>query len=884
MAKNKKNKNNQKKRNQLLKNTSAAELFEQGKALHNAGKQRDAIATLKMAAKKGWPRDQIDRLLFNAYSLRAVQLREKGMETEAVEVHKFACALMPAYQSLTEEELLLFVKAVDIQKAVGAYSDFLMANKPSGKIEQHLADVFFVNQQWNLLDVLGDQIPLKRDVLLVRDAVNLMNAGDWESALENLKPVPRSSPWATLRMFCHAMVCFYKEDDAGMQRAVNMIPDDSLLKPLSRKLANDIRAVSCLWDGPVHIESYIAALFDELRQNRLKSAGTYIKKIAETLSSQKTDIAIFQILELLWPLVPKGQMRENNYFKLVDKLLPQSLAKFLAAKVDCLTMSPMPFSNAAGYLSLFEIEFPEKKDRAIATAMVIVETIKNYQRSFSGGPFIDDNGIVLKKFLGLTSEDFEEFLPELLFCAISHDPGNHQAYELLVNLPSITRNSENQKVTNQKATNQKANKWIEDGLTVMQTHFPNDPYPCLELAKLYYSKNAYRKAENILKEAMIRAPHDIRVVNMHVMSLLISSDKNIMRDKRHLAREDINKAEGLGSPDTRFLVTEKQILLQIAEHGQLSLFGKAAVIDHGDVRRTIEEFTQRLTPFECLRSLGALFIDVNHSTKKATWDKKMIRVVDQAIRNRLKSINTLTQSELNSLLMPLSLELPVIPGNDMAALFVQRAKGLLGKVDDHHIIPVFDNLIGTQHLKPVLQEINRRRKKAEANFVEMLDFYDVTLKHLNGDLFNDEFAFLDVIDNVSVSDIEPIRAAARRLSVFAPDNTALKKALENFDFKYLDPDCFMDDGYYAGDEFDDDFDELFDDEVSAMNQKMILTLEKLIVDAGLTGAPKKAVLKFKQFILNGSVPLPLDMMTELMDNETIALMSRELRIILFGKA
>ncbi|MDA3894967.1 MAG: hypothetical protein PF482_02330 [Desulfobacteraceae bacterium] len=878
MAKNKKKKKNQNKGNQVFKNASAAELFRQGEGFLNIGKQRDAIACLKMAAKKGWPKDQVDGLLFKAYSLRAIQLREKGMLAEAEEVNNFAWALMPSYQSLTDEELLLLLKTVDIKKAIGAYSDFLTANKPSEKIEQYLAERLFIRPQWDLLDAVDERVVLTRDLPLVKDAINRMNAGDWESAYENLKPVPRSSPWSTVRIICHAMVCFYQEEDSGMQRALNMIADDSLLKPLACKLANDVKGVSCLWDGPVHLEYQIAALCDEICQNRSKKVGGYIKKIAETVSPRTTDSAVFHILELSWNMTGKGRMREYDYFDLIYKLLPQSLAKLLEAKLDCLMMTSTPFHNAALYLSMLELEFPEEKDRAMATGVVLLETIKNYQRSFSCGRSIEDNGNDLKRLLHLTSENLPELIAELLVVAVRHDPGNREAYELLADLMLYDR---------------KSHAWIEEGFSIMQTHFSDDPYPCMELAKLYYRKNAYRKAEKILNEAMTRAPHDIRVMNMHVLSLLISADKNIARDNLQLAGQDIGKAEGLVSPDTRFLVTEKQILLRIAEKGQMSLFKNTTVVDHGDVSRTIDEFMERLTPFECLRSLGALFLDVNDNARNKTWDKKMIRVVDQAIRNRLKCIDTLTSSEINSLFMPLSLELPVIFRNNMAEIFEQRARGILAKIEDHCIIPVFDNLIRTRRYQPVLKEIKRRRKKADENFVGILDFYDVTVQHFKGDLQDDEFAFLDVVEDVQPSEIETLRVAARRLSTMIFDKPALKKSLEMFDFKYLDPDYGFSDwngGYdddyddEFDDEFDADFDEFFVPQLTDMSQKMIVTMENLIIEAGLTGAPKKAVLKFKQSITSGPYALPLEMMTEFMDNATIELMSRELRIILFGKA
>lgn len=875
MAKNKKKKKNRNKDKQALHSVSASNLFHQGKTHLEKGKYRDAVTVLKMAAKKGWPRDAVDGLLAKAYSLRAVQLREKGMETEAAEVQKHAGSFISSCQMLTDEDLFLFIQAEDIGKAVSMYVDFLEANPSSKKIEQHLAERFLVHPKWELVEGLDNACALKKDVSQVKDAVRLMTAGEWENAYETLKPIPRSSPWAFMRILCHAMVCFYKEDDTGMQRALNMIADGSVLKPLFRKLTQDIRSVSCLWDGPVHLERQVAALCDEMLKNRFNPAGDYLKQIAETVSPREPNIAIFHILELFWSMTGKGQIADSDFFKTAYRLLPQPYAALLEAKMLCLLVSPTPFHNAAVYLSMFEVEFPDEEDRNMAFGIVIQEAVENYQRIFSAGIRIQENGDALKKSLHLTSESLEALIAELLVYLVRKDPGNREACEMLVR---------------QMCHDREIYPWIEEGLLLMQAHFPDDPYPCMELAKLYYRKNAYRKAEKILETAMTRAPHDRRVIDMHVMSLLISADKNIARGNLPLAEKDIEKAQCLTSPEIRFLVTEKQILLAIAEKGQMALFKDTTMVDHGDVRRTIDEFIKRLPLFEGLRSLGVLWIDVNSAENKK-WDKKMIRVIDKALRFGLKSVDALTPSETDVLLMPLSLDLPVVFRHDMAEIFVQRAKGILARISDPCIVPVFDSLIGTHQYDPVLKEIKRRREKADKSFAALLSFYEVTVEHFKGKLVNNEPAFSKVLDKVRPGEMEKIRAVARRLSTMIYDQPALKMALEYFDFSYLTSDyrfTSWDDGYdeYDDDEYDDEYDddEFFASEFSEMTREIVKNLENLIKEAGLTGAPKKAVLKFKKVLLDDPNAPPLDIMAEFIDNETVAQMSRELRIFLYGKA
>ncbi|MFZ2633232.1 MAG: hypothetical protein WA081_06895 [Desulfosalsimonadaceae bacterium] len=876
MAKNKRKKTSQNKNHELFKTASADELLHHGTELLNSGKYRDAIETLKMAAKKSGTRNEIDPLLFKAYSFRAAQLREKGLHVEAASVNQLASALMPSYHQLTEQELLPFIKTSGIRQAVSIYSKYLGTAGASESIETWLAELFLVHQQWDILELLTDKAPLKRDAQAAMTATCFMNKGEWESGLEALKLVPRSSPWSTLRLMCHAMVCFYKEDNAGMQRALSMIPANSAFKAFAGKMAENNRTIACLWDGPVHLESDALRILEEIRHKRFKGAENFILKTAAHVYPREPARAAFHILELLWFLVLNDSMKPQEYFKMGDSLLPKDLARLLKAKIGSFAEPDIPFLEIKHYLPLLNIEFPKKEDQDIAAGCVILHSIKQYKNR-RGRRAIPPNAFEdLKTRLNLTSATHEGLLAESLVSAIQYDPDNRQIYEFLVSLPSVDRESKN---------------WIEQGLLRMNAHFPEDPFPCLELARLYYTKNAFRKAETILNEAVKRAPHDIRVVNMRVMSLLISADKNFKRRNMEPAAQDIEKAEALDSPNMRFLVAEKKMLLKLAGHGQMSLFKNITLMDPGDAGRVLDELLRPMLPVERLKALGVLYLEVKNSghgqSNGYVLDAKLVRVVDQILCRHLAGAHQLTHSELVILLSPLSLELPVIPIDNLAGLFIEKAKaGLLKLIDDHHLLPIFDSLTGSGHYQIVQQEIKRRKKTAPNNFSLLLRFYEVAVRHFTGELTNDNNMFWDIIDQVPKDEIGLFRLASRRLAGFAENKTRLKKALSEFDFDLLSSPYYMDyedefDNWEDDDEFDDD--ELNHD-LPAANAFFVSKLEKLAAASGLKGAPVSKLIKLRNEMMRGPFPMDFNELGKGMDKTTIQNLSREARILIFGKA
>jgi len=888
-SKKKKQKKARKKKSHLnIKNVSLPQLINHGKQFLEAGRARDAISSLKLAIKKGAPTDDINPMLFRAYLLRESQLRQKGMNVEANSIHCQAATFMPAYDKLSDMDLIAFMKCASIEDFISAYNRYIRENSRSSAIEQYLAGQFLIHRQWDMLDNLDERVPLKKDAAPVLRAAELMHSGDWETALACLKPVSRISPFAPARLFCLAMVCFYNEDDSGMQRALSMIPEEFPIYRVVKKLKKNSADIACLWEGPVNTEKRVAEILEHLKKKRFKDAAGQLRSIAELICPDDSDRAIFHLLELVWRFTWDNTINDYEYFRLIRRLLPENQSELLTAKTEFFEFE-QPLINTGQYLMHIDTEFPDREHARIAQALILLHAVeKIHKENF----FVQSLGCDFElhgPVLGITSDNPDEFIVEMTLKAIQLDPENRRGYELLVNLPRYTRQTK---------------KLVEEGLIKMLDYFPDDPFPCLELSTIYYEKNAFRKAENILKEAMKRAPHDSRVIDRHVISLLISADNSIKRKKLHLASRDIEKANALSGKATLTLVVEKQILFQITEQGQLSLFDGKVVAGAGNVLSVIDRAVTHLSPFEQISTIAMLILDA--TGRFPEWDKKIFSELDRAFRHYAKSIKYLPSAHIAGLLKPLSKKVrPLTRSRHIAGVILYRCKNILKHVDDVDIIPVLDILVDAELFKPALDEIKRRIKNAGGRVKVLLEFYQLVIRHLTEELFMDLKAFQKVKDKTSESDLEPLRAASRRLAKHA--SGPLKLALESFDFTMpvpsfgpmgdmtmpydlFDDDCFMDDDEeYADPEDFAEFLEIMKQNPGVFKSQLdtiIRALEHFIDSMGLRGAPDFLIKELKKTIRKESPDMAntFSTLASLLDKKRLKALSSEARIFLFGKA
>lgn len=904
MANKKKKKKIQKEAQKQVQNLTQDELLVKGREFLEAGKPRDAIACLKLAAKKqGQPDDETAALLFRAYLMREEQLREKNLIVEAEMVKKQAQEYMPEPETLSETDMLAYLPACSNREALDVYAGYLSGNKRSAAAEQFLANRLFKSNYWEFPDSMDENFPLRRDAEPMKKALPLMNEGKWEEAANILAPVSRTSPFASVRMFCKAMSAFYKEDDQDMLRALSMISEDFPLIRVVKSLRAAAgkgnpgtaagRRIPCLWEGPVNMEADIRELMNCLEQRRFRQAQVLISDLSAAVYPADPLSARTFILEILWNMTVQYKMEEYEYYRIVSNLLPGPRGDLVLAKTGLLDFH-RPFTGAGRYISLLEKEFPDSDTRKRAHAFVLcylVQTIRHNRTD----TFRDRRGTrKYKDILGIGNpNDSESLLTDIIAESIRLDPYNRSAYETAAELPRISRNAKNK---------------METILTEMAERFPDDPWPCLELASVFYEKNAFRKAESVLEDAMKRAPHDRRVLERHALSLLISAEKNIKREKFHLVERDIEKAEKLGNKKLIPFIAEKRILCEIVSHRNLLKFGEgkndrqlSLFVNGKDLRTLISDELERLSVFERLKALALFITDIRHRTPE---QKKEISELSEKIFEReLKHIDSLSSSDIVRLLSPLEKDYALLMSfRDTAPLFLKKQKDILKSADDGDIFMIFDLIFAPEWFGLIKKEIKRRLRKANKKEQILLNFYLAVIRHIGGEVRGSEI-FEEIAAQAQVPLREELRAISRRLSGHA--SGALKKALEVFDFEILDED----EGEYGeGEDYEDD--DFFPDSKMDGLEKIIQRLkdfdpdhenigtvqkdfveeivpgfEAFIENIGVKGAPDFMIIALREIIRSDpGARRDFDMLAELMDRfGGKDRLSREARLVLYGK-
>ncbi|MDM8550199.1 hypothetical protein QUF72_08985 [Desulfobacterales bacterium HSG2] len=896
-----------------LHNLTVDQLINTGKQSIEAGKPRDAISIFKFAGKKHGQSDEINTLLFRSYLMREAQLREKNLIAEADAVKKQAQDHMPWVDQLSEDDMMAYISTCSNKEAFDIYAGYSSANDRSPRAEQFLANRLFKSDNWKLSDKLNESLPIRRDAAPMQKAIPLMNAGNWEDALEVLLPISRTSPFAPIRMFCRAMVSFYKGDDQDMCRALSMIPDDFPLIGVARSLESTVgnngsnnrrrkagKRLECLWDGPVNMEEDIRDLLYDLEHKRFHEAEHSISSLSNAIYPEDPMAVRSFMLESIWNMTFQYKIEDYEFRNMVTDLLPQPHGDMLLTKTRLLRFHT-PMTTTGQYLSLLENEFPDPETRKIAHAFILMHTVSNMLK-IKFNPAKEKKAIQkYKTLLGIHHEDTEMILTDMVTEAMRLDPLSRNCYEILVELPRKSRPAKNA---------------VEASLTDMCSHFPDDPWPCLELATLFYEKNAFRKAENILEEAMKRAPHDSRVIDRHIIALLISAEKNIQRKKFHLVERDIKKAEKFESRKVCPFVIEKRIVFQIVncqndlkadakdEADQLSLFK-----GQKGLKAIIRDEIKSLPLFDRLRILAILITDMKH--RKIDEKKYILNELEKVFDKELKYDKDLSSSEVVRLLTPLEKDYTALLSHrEIAPIFLKKRKDILKGVDDTEIIPVFDLIFAPEWFGLIKKEVKRRVKKAKKKERLFMEFYRVTIQHIKGEELDPDL-FEDIIEEAPKSMFEELRAVSRRLSKHATGS--LKKALEVFDFDILDDMPFF--GGFPGDDIDDffpdDIDDFFPHEDERGLEKLIDTLRELesdpdmaesgtledrlvdelvesfevFVDSlALRDAPAFIINELREIIrADPTARRDFDLMAELIDHaDAVGRLSREGRIILFG--
>jgi tetratricopeptide (TPR) repeat protein len=770
------------KQSKLLNMTDPQRIDSARQKLEN-NNARDAISILKMVNNQS---NDVSELLFNAYMMRESQLKSKGMHIEAQAILEQAFDYLPNFSTITEDSLCLYIKKSTINAAVDAYYSYRQKQKISKKAQFLLVDRIMMTGQWQLLDIFEKNDLILKDLSLMKKTRQLMVDGKWEDAYQAMKPLPRLSPYAEYKLFCRGMVAFYADNESEMLQAFNRISKDFSLYPTIKELmviaspmeslkkkGYSISKTDHLWDGPAHLDRQIGQMISAADDSKKKELQTLILSVAKALYPDKPDWAAFHILMLL--LLRQIVQQESIHLitDVASVILNKKQYQLFTTKYKY-QYGKHPFLNAARYLDCLSTEYKRPESQSLAKAMILFQTARRW---FKNKDSLLSTGLkYLSKELDLKYSNNEELLISLVCKGLSFDPINRKGYELLVEFPRTGRMSKN---------------LVEEYLLIMREKMENDPVPCLELADLYYEKNAFRKAETVLKEAMKRAPHDNRVIERHVIALLISADKNFSRNKMHLAAPDILKARQVDCKSLLPYVIERTILYDLINKSD-------------QLKEVTENFIQSLNIAEAIRCMSLLYLE------KDRLPRSMKGQFKEMLISMHEKILTLTGSEILFILRPIPKKMKTIfkvPA--IVSLYENLIPKIFKCMDDTEVIALFDILLSPMSSKIILKEIKRRFHSAAPDRQLMLSFYQIAIWHLD-DKKNSPGMFINIVDQAKGPVLEEMRELSKRLAQHA--SGSLKRALESLDFSLLGMPIphFMD--KRDSDGFDFDYDDGEDDE------------------------------------------------------------------------
>ncbi|WP_212637994.1 hypothetical protein [Desulfocicer vacuolatum] len=762
------------------------DLMEKADNFLASGKPRDAIKVYKIAIKASKSSEQLKVVhnnLFMAYLERVKELTEKNMLVEAKALEKQSLTYLPAPELMNRTGMIAFLEMSDIREIFEYVVKYLKCQGDDRIVSAMIADAILLNNAWHFLEKTDDAGGLSRDASIVKSSVPLMDKGHWEKAAQSMKTLPRTSPFAHIRMFCRAMALFAAGDDKKMIKAISFIPGQSVFRKIAdtlettvqcveekRMIQGDQSLVGCLWEGPLTVWETADEIIKQLEKKKFdKKTKQLIRDFSTAVLPDNPEYARQYILETLWQ---QNISDERKFIALEKSLLPEK-ADLISAKRG-IVFPENALLNTVKYLDCLKKSGVDAHLLALTESLIIFSLCDYIQGGSESAVLNEASEKVTKRFGISSNDDFDLRFMQFVAHGIKCDPKNRPLYELSANLKSHSRKLKNLK---------------EQLLLSMCEVYPEDPYPCIELASLYHSKNAFRKAENILKKAMEIAPYDSRVQDQHLISLIISADKGVNKSNFHLVWKDFEKAQKLDTGNNVILLREKELFYKICEKPEIP-------------EKIIRMHLDELSSVERLKIISMLRMDAENKPKQGR--AKILRKVQSLLEKELKHISTLSSMEIIQILKPFPREWKyVFKSLRVDSLFFESMDHILKYLDDNDLIKLTDQILIPDNFE-FFQEAFYMRTQ-EGRFEDgLILFYSLVLDGLVEDDWDID-AFIDLLDDVDAETRKKIHEAGNRLSRYT--HGPYKHALQTLNFGFLD-DMFS--GPWLDD--DDDDDDFMDDD------------------------------------------------------------------------
>jgi tetratricopeptide (TPR) repeat protein len=754
------------------------QVMARGEQQLSSGNAREALKSFKYLKKEGYDPAPISLCLFKAYLMRYEQLLEKKMmkEAEAEVVLSSAVEFLPTGRDLSPETLKSSLRLLPLEKGVALYGEFLPCNDPLPEMERLIGNRAVLEDSLPLLDTLPGHTALVSQKTCLEKASVCMNAGHWEKALQALKPIPRKSPFSDIKIFAKLMATFAKEDKKGMQKASSLLGKEfpltsvpALLTPYAKEegmpsAPGTRETATLLWGNAFLNERHARALKKGVSDNNLLKIKQAATGLATSLPSANRDKAICFLAEMAGQGVMEQTHQPDHVLALFKKMLP---SKTMAERLFVKVLAPKDhFFNdlAQEFWKNLDQLFPDKTEENLAKAFFLVEItqalIRNPDVAFSVKDQLNSffRRIGFKGVIQINDQDYGEGMHRVFLTILSQalalDSENHDAYGLLLQLP---------------LESPALRKALTPLLETMARVFPDDPRPCLRLAKLHSRKSAVRKAETALKEAFRRAPHDGEVLEQYALSHVIASNRQLTVVKYQLAMRDLEAAAGLGVASLGVYIAEKRLLWDLINTRKFS-------------RKVFEALTGSLSPAQTLKVLALFKIDLSDPAASYSTAPRGVQSVFNGVK---KQIPELTSREILYLLKPVGEPFKELyHSSDCASWFMDKRGTILTRLDSRDLTGIALDLVANGATDPVIRELGKRMDACNDNTPEsiVMAFLHLCLTHIRGDRVNAHI-FSSIINSAQEPVKERLRKLSRRLAPIAPGY--LRPAYEQFDFSLL---------------------------------------------------------------------------------------------------
>ena len=739
------------------------------------GNPRKALELLRRVPHQGGDSGDLPLWLFYACIERARQLAHKGLAKEAAAMrdrarrHRAAISV----QALPEPDLVRYLRCLDGSEAVPAYAEYLDGRPPLAAAERVVADRLVIDRCWEPLERLAADHALRRDAGALRRSLEAMDGADWERAARLLEGIPRRSPFAPWRTFCKAMTSFAAGDDGGLERAAALLPEEFPLSgtvaELKRCTGGGERA------GPAAVQqalgtddTLVAAPAAKLRQALHRGDEHQIERhlvsLADAVYPENPLAARIDLLMIAARATLESPLSAAAFFHVAARTVPEEHFHSVLAQATLLLQHCDPDENwdtgaAVIYLDNLAVPFPRPADQELARARVL-ESLARSGAAAGVHLYPLDANVTnnITTLLGTPPQHPDLVLVDLLLASLAADPQSTTGYHFLLDL------------LRRHPTADAAR--LHGILHELAARYPDAPEPWLELATLHYSRNAYRRAEEALGEALRRAPYDDRILDLQAVGFLKSADQSRKRGRFSRAAQDLARAVDLRRPRLEPILRVKRLLLDLVEAG-------------AGVEAAATPHLQPLAPAARLRTLVVAIHDLEENRNVRNVDPRMASGLRQVLTRAADAIARLDPDQALELVADLPADCRILYGSLRVAPVLSDWWGaVLARLAGDRLTACCDTLLACGGRKTVRNELERRLRAGRATDHDpVLPFYLAVIRYEEREDY-DAARFLDIVEHADAAGRRRLREAAKRLAPVV--DQPLRQALQQFDFESLE--------------------------------------------------------------------------------------------------